>query len=782
MKSSYIVLFCAASTLALHGVANAQTNPAPAPAPAPATEGQETSRIDDIVVTAQRRSERLNDVGVSIAAVGGEELAARGINDASDLANVVPGFSATDSGQNVPVYSLRGIGFNESSLGANPAVAVYVDEVPLPYAGMTRGAAFDLARVEVLKGPQGTLYGANSTGGAINYIANRPTAEPALGGSVSYGRFNTFEGSGYLSGPLTDTLTGRLAINTIQAGDWQRSTTRDDTLGQQDRINARGLLAWTPTDTFRLTLNMNGWRDRSDMQAFQLQEVVLSAPANASRVSPGLLTATPAPADARAADWDANTDFSRNDYFYQAAVKADADLTDTITLTSITAYSKYVTRTYSDRDGTAFVNSGNLFDGDISSFYQEVRLASSNPDALSWIVGANYRKDDVKDNYGNIIPDSSSSFAAGIDFDRGNINASTEIEAIGVFANVDYKFNDVLSGTFGARYSRDDRTIETCVKDPGNGLLAQVFTNIANGLRAGRGLAPIAVIPAGNCVTLGPDLTPTLFTGNLTEDNVSWRGALNWRPIQGTLVYGSVSQGYKSGSFPTVSATATSQYRPVTQESVLAYELGVKSTVVPGELQVNASIFYYDYTDKQVKGRDRDPTFGLVQVLTNVPKSVVQGAEAEIAWSPLVGLNLALSATYIDAKVEEYVGFDLNATAIRDFKGERLPYTSEWSVNFSPSYDFPVSDTLEGFVAADVAYRSDSSSFFGNSAREAIPAYTTLDLRAGVKSADGRWTATVWGRNVTDEYYWTNTLRAIDTYSRVAALPRTYGVSLSLTY
>lgn len=143
-------------------------------------------------------------------------------------------------------------------------------------------------------------------------------------------------------------------------------------------------------------------------------------------------------------------------------------------------------------------------------------------------------------------------------------------------------------------------------------------------------------------------------------------------------------------------------------------------------------------------------------------------------------MEFTASALYLDGKVKTYTGFDLNATTIRDFAGARLPYTPKWSLNFGSRYQFPVSENLRGFVGSDLAYRSTSSAFFGTNPRERISNYTTLDLSAGIPSADDAWSFSIWGRNVTDEYYWTNVGRSIDTYARVAAMPATYGVTFAI--
>ena len=171
----------------------------------------DAGEYSEIVVTAQRREQKLSEVPLSITAISGEALQERNLNDVNDLGKLVPGLSVSDSGYATPIYTLRGVGVNEQSLGSSPSVAVYVDEVPLPYPVLTQGATLDLQRLEVLKGPQGTLYGQNATGGAVNYIANKPTDEMSAGVTASFGRFSRGSVEGFLSGPLGDVVKARVA-------------------------------------------------------------------------------------------------------------------------------------------------------------------------------------------------------------------------------------------------------------------------------------------------------------------------------------------------------------------------------------------------------------------------------------------------------------------------------------------------------------------------------------------------------------------------------------------
>lgn len=197
-------------------------------------------------MTANKRSQSINEVPLTITTATGDQLLRRGITNTADLARIVPESTAQPSPFNTPVYTLRGVGFYESSIAAYPTVAVYTDEVPLPFSAMTKAAAMDLERVEVLKGPQGTLFGNNATGGAINDIAARPTDRLQAGLDGSYGRFDDIDLQGYVSGPLTGTVKARVSGRVNRSGDWQYSATRKDSLGAVRLYQGRLLLDWAP--------------------------------------------------------------------------------------------------------------------------------------------------------------------------------------------------------------------------------------------------------------------------------------------------------------------------------------------------------------------------------------------------------------------------------------------------------------------------------------------------------------------------------------------------------
>lgn len=593
--------------------------------------------LQEIVVTAQKREQSVNSVGMSITAVTGDQLTQLGVSNVADLTKLVPGFTYALTQAGTPVYSIRGVGFYETSLAATPAVAVYVDEVPLPYPAMTAGASLDLSRVEVLKGPQGTLYGQNSTGGAINYVAAKPTDTYEAGFDASYGRFNTTDLQGFVSGPINDQLSARLALRTTQGGDWQESYTRLASLGATNETEGRVLLDWHPTDKLKFEFNLNGWINDSDTQAGQLIALRLAVPGNEQ---PAEVNYPLAPQNARAADWDANTRWQENNTFYQTALRTTYALSPDLTITSITAYESLSKDEPLDADGTAIAISDYQLNGRINSVSQELRL-SEDTDNIHGMIGVNFEHDTIFERSEVNVADSSDALAVGSDvLDSATNFTDQKVSTYAAFSNVEYNVLPNLSLQAGVRYTEANRDFSGCTytTDAGG---AAVFTAVESELKGGASVAPIAPY---QCVTFNAQYNPALVTGKLDQDNVSWRTGLNWKPAGDTLLYANVSKGYKSGSYPTVSASSYAQYAPVSQESLLAYEVGVKAPLLEKRLQFNGAIFYYQYVDKQLRSKELDPVFGPLDDLVNVPKSHVKGAELDVKWTPLEGLIIDVGA------------------------------------------------------------------------------------------------------------------------------------------
>lgn len=746
------------------------------PAFAQSDEPEAPTAEGEIVVTAQKRSENINRVAMSITAIGGDDLVQRGITDTSQLVKVVPGFNFTQTGYATPVYSIRGIGFQENSLAASPAVSVYVDEIPLPFPAETEGVGLDLARVEVLKGPQGTLYGQNSTGGAVNYIAAKPTDEFAAGVSGSYGRFNALNAQAYVSGPITDTLKARLSGQIVASNDWQKSYTRSDTLGQQNKLIGRLLVDWQPAPRLKVSVNINGWRDRSDSMAAQAVGIF---PQIATTPLPPELEAYPlAPANARAADWDPGRSFKRRNSFYSLSLRGDYELTDDVTFTSISAYQKYKRDQPVDADGTAFENFYVLETGKISTYFQELRLAGTLGGTGHWLVGANYERDAIDDSNLILYSQSSSNVALGLPL-TASINQNYQrVKTLAVYGGADYEIAPDLTLEGGVRYTKVKRYFSGAGCDSGNGQGAAVI-NVLVSLFTGE-LGPLT---PGACGTINAeDFSVGIITDTLDQDNISWRAGVKWQASPDALFYANISRGYKSGSYPTLSATISTQYNPVTQESVLAYEAGTKLSLIDRTLQLNLAAFHYDYEDKQIRGKLPDLIFGNLEALVNIPKSRITGFEASASWRPVDGLTIAPSVTHVSSRIN---GDFFNYTPLGVYQrvsGERFPYTPKWSANVDAEYRWDLGSSLTAYAGGNLNHQGRTNGGFGELPEIAIRSYTLLDLRAGIEGRDGKWRLGLYGQNVTNVYYWTSASHLVDTITRFAGMPATYGVSFSVRY
>jgi iron complex outermembrane receptor protein len=757
----------------------------------------------EIVVTANKRTQALKDVGVTAAVLGAQQLAERKIVSLADIAATVPGLSYSTSENNTPVFTLRGVGFNEASLAAYPTVSVYTDEAPLPFPVLSSQGAFDLDRIEVLKGPQGTLFGQNSTGGAINYIVAKPTDTLSAGGDLSYGRFNMVEANGFVSGPLSEQLKFRLAGHYLHADDWQKSYTRKDSLGEASVYALRGLLDWEPVDTVRFSLMLNAWQDKTDPQAGQLVAIY---PQIAAAAFPEVVNYPYPPRNsARAADWSNGTTVSptgsildprprSNRKFYQAVLRGDIDLTDQITLTSQSSYLHFKQRQSQDYDGTASNNDDIPFnDGTIKSVFQELRLSNGGRSSIRWVLGSNYQRSRVRENDG-ISYSTGSTSNAGLNFIIQNgYRSNTLRRDYAFFGNVEVDVAPGLTLKGGARYTNSLTGVNLCNTDLGDGRIAALVSGLSAALSGGP--APV-VRPGIDCISLNSSFqVGQPFNDKLKQNNTSWRVGIDYKLSRDMLLYANVSRGYKAGSYPTISASSEAQYIPVTQESVTAYEAGAKLTTADRMFTANVAGFYYDYRNKQIRGKTLDPIFGVLNALVNVPKSRLYGAEIEAGLRPFAGLNLGASITYVESKVQRYTG--TNVLGIQqDFAGSSIPFSPKWQAQFSGEYRWDVGE-VKPFVGADLNLRSSTIAYIGGSDLTippspvnsmapgvtrpfAIKGYETVDLRVGAEW--GQWKAMVWGKNVFDKYYWQNVISAFDTVYRLAGRPASYGITVGYKF
>lgn len=748
-----------------------------------------------IIVTANKRNENLQDTGVTVQAIGGDTLTERNITSLGEITKLVPGLSFAATANNTPVLTLRGVGFFDSTLASYPNVSLYLDQAPLAFPTTASQTAFDLERVEVVKGPQGTLFGNNSTGGAINYIANKPSETAGGGLDLTYGRFGRMEVATFVTGPLSETLKVRLAAKTVQGGDWQKSYTRDDKLGESNSIAGRLLVDWEPTSRLRVSINLNGWQDKSDPIAPQFVKLF-----NQGVPLPPEISAYPtAPASPRAADWNPVIDHPRaNNRMVQAIGRIDFDVTDDITLTSISSYVDYKHDQSLEGDGTALISLDVPNTGTIESFAQELRLGNGGSGPIRWLLGGNYEHSDVDEANEVHFPAASGAFLPFF-YQAGN-SSNQRMRNYAAFANVEFDITDSLTLKGGIRQTRAERSSINRSYPVDND--AKFFLKPA--FEAYRffvlGLAdptiPESFFPGpflGGAADPATGL-PGLYYGKLNEDSTSWLAGVNYKPADDVMLYANVSKGYKAGGFPTLSASFWSQFEPVTQESLVDYEVGFKTQFLDRRVTFNGAAFYYDYRDKQLRSKIIDPLFGILDAIKNVPKSTVKGFEFDLSARPVQGLSVYLQGTYLDTRVDRYVGivgstinpqtgFFEPVTA--NLAGERLPFAPKWQFATGASGNIPLSAAVELNIGADLRYQSNSTSVLGSAQAMAdtrIDASTIVDARIGISDRDKRWSLTLFGKNIFNEYYWTNSLTTFDTVVRYAGRPAEYGVTATFRF
>jgi iron complex outermembrane receptor protein len=811
------ILLAGSSLAAVTFSLEAQAQDTPQQTPPAATSGR-----DVIIVTAQRREESVDDIPMAIQAFSGDDLERLGISDVRELSAVAPSFTVSQSYQGVPIYTLRGIGFNTINISSTSTVGSYVDEVAYAYPFMLNGPMYDLQRVEVLKGPQGTLYGRNTTAGLVDFITNRPTDEFEASVTAEVGNYATHNYAGYISGPLSDTLRARFAFRADNSDEgWQESNSRDAQLGDVHRYAGRLLVDWTPTDQLSFEASLSGWVNESDTIA--AQGIGFTPNTNPGTGSfgpfntPGLpaYIAANAPTSGSDADWGlANQrgvdigigaglpgDLKEDTTFWAASLEATYEISDTLRLVSLTGYQDLDRNALSDWSGSPFEILVQRLEGKIQSFSEEIRLEGETEN-VQWLVGAYYGDDELQDNNRTLLGQNAN--VAAIRF-NGNLLLPTPFNSAGytalqmsqafrtyrdladmtatttsVFANADWELSDALSLTTGVRFTEDEHSYVGCSADFNGSMLPNV--NVVNRylITLIYGVTPTQ-IAANACNTYDP-VTNSFrqLSHTLKEDNVAWRLALNWQATKDTLLFASVSEGAKAGNTPVNASNVSFQQDPARQETLLAYEIGAK-TALTEDFQLNASAFFYDYTDKQLSVYFADPIYTALARLQNVPESEASGVEADLTWFASDNLTFTASATWLDTKVINYQGTSA-AGLPKLYDGVSFPYSPELQVAGTVVYDTPISDTLGLQIALNGRWQDDSAADLGDSPTYVIDAYGLVNASVGIHDLNGAWSASLWARNLTDEYYWTSVASNANVVVRFPGQPLTWGASFTYNF
>lgn len=714
---------------------------------------QETTRLEEIIVTAQRREQAAQDVGLSLSVIGGgEALNEKNINIVNDLENAVPNLEVDSQfGSGQPQFRIRGIGAREYSSNNASTVGVYIDEVAHPYTVTTQGALFDVARLEVLRGPQGTLYGRNTTGGAVNIITNAPTDYFTAGVIGEYGTFDHYKIEGYVSGPLSDTVNARLSAYTQQGGAWQYHRDTGEELGDADRFAIRGRLNWQFDENVSLDLNATLSRDKSDGLGFRLLTPynAVGGPVYPPDTEWRITGWGISPALAAYAGVGTDAKPFRDNEGFDVSAALNFDL-GAVTLTSISAYQTFERREFNDWDSTAYHESNVFFFNEIDVLSQEFRLNSQTEGPFEWLAGLHFARETNDGGFYTQFRGRSDILLTPYE---------QRVNAAGVFGHASYAVTDRLSLVGGLRYEHEERVLDTP-----------------------------RTLSLPTQLIVRP--TPDHYEVDLSE--VTGKAAVEYRPTGDTLLYASISRGVKSGGFTTYNSSTALYAAPFRHEVVWAYETGFKSEFLDNRLRLNAAAFYYDYRDQQVQGVVFDVNVGQLGRITNVPESHIYGGELELAWEILPGLNLTQWVSYKDGEYDVYNAVNAAATTAAnpidgpwttiitdDRSGEQLQFPK---VNYGGaiSYDWTVAG-LDWRAETNYVYRDE---LFALTAAAIVPSYWVANASIGFSPVGSNWRLTAWGRNIFNEYY-EETRNGFNSSARRTASPhqpRTWGVRVSLEY
>ncbi len=753
------VLCVRASIIAL-AIAGAGAGAGPAFAQAAPADGKavEESGSSDIVVTAFKRSERLQRVGATIEALPAETLRTSRIGEIKDLATFVPNVDIKETAPGaLPTVTIRGIGLDDFSTVSSPAAGIYVDEVPLSSPGLMSGNFFDLQRIEVLKGPQGTLYGRNTTAGAINILSATPENAFDYAAKAGYGNYDTFDAELMLNLPLADRAQLRLSGKTIQQGKgfWTSSLLDSGASGKRD-IGSRNLflgraqLALQPLDDLDILLKVEGERSRSEMGVPQFNGTFgIGTPfVPCAAILSGRLDNSGC-ADAYGyrqtrsnpfiGDWKGRFPYNVDQINLLGKVQyriAEFDLT------SITGYIDFKRLYHIDVDATPL----NQFDFDenekVREFTQELRVGRQTK-LVDIIAGAFYSWDRVIGDNSN-LNSQWPLLLLGAASGAGKTNYNQVTRTAAIYANGTWHLGSRIDLVTGIRYTREKRRYfgGTTFDTP----------------------SPLFGV------------SDTFIDGTIRDRNVTGKIGLNYRLRDDVLLFASASRGRKSGGFFSGFTNNQNQLLPYRAETLYAYEVGAK-TRFSSAVTFNISGFWYDYHDPQTFVRYVDPATSLsIQRVGNVDSARVFGTDIDLIVKPVTSVTLSGGLGLLDTRLSSFTTAAGPVPA-----GNRLPNAPASSFTGRALYEIPVGPGAKLALQGEARYSSSVFKDAGNDPLIAAERFWLFNGRVSLTDPRSHWEVALWGRNLTDRRYvvqGTN-LASLGVVNRIYNAPRTFGLELS---
>ena len=755
--------------------------------------------LEEVIVTAQKRETTLSDTPIAITALSAEQISALGIYTAQDVANFTPSMSYQETaggGEGNRVY-LRGVGRETSSTGTEPGVGVYNNGFYTSEAAAL-SLPVDLAnRIEILRGPQGTLFGRNTTGGAINVVTKKPGEEFEHTARGRVGNYNTSTLALTSSGPITDKVGYLVHYSQVKADSFTKNVSGRDPRGtDSDYVEAQLDVDFTD--------NIN-WNFRYFSAGFN-NETLEKAKLDGYRNEPGApsklgeIVINPELFSPVAIAPDQNDPFKRSSDFrgsvevndqetYQSTLTMDFDL---LSVRLLNGYQDYSWEGSKDFDGTASPASFIETIGQAQTTTQhELQFISNGEGSLNWLVGLFYLKDELDQPY--TLSDANNPFLinnSGVDNPNGIFYYQTgvlEVESAAIYGQLDWAVTDQLSLSAGLRYSEDKK----------DGFEAQqiFFDSVLD--FCGESFLP-ALIASGD-----PYATPTgcfrtgLAISDLTDnhkdewDAVDWRLNASYNFGDDNMVYGTVSTGYKPGGFRLGgmqdNPDTTANESIVDNEELISYEIGYKGTIAD-VLYISSAIFYYDYQDIQVELDILDPNTGIVtSKLANASDTDVYGFEIESTWAATERLTLLGNYSYLNSEYQEdFFVSDNKTNEVRNVKGNELNRTPNNKFSLAATYAQPIGDGAL-VVSGNYSWIDEQYMTVFNDDIETVDSYHQLNGRISWQPGSGKYELALFGLNLTDELSYANdySVSALADGVRRSGRPinpRTYGFEAAVFF
>ncbi len=715
---------------------------------------QAQAMLEEVIVTAERRSESLQEVPMSVTVFGGDKVSDAGISGLADIALQTPNLNLTSFNIAEPQIYLRGIGTSNDSAASDPAVAVFVDEVYLGRPGGASTDLFDLDRIEVLRGPQGTLYGKNVAGGAINFFTKKPQQEFEAKAGATIGDYQYYRLSGYVNGPLTDTLAGKFTASVRERGGYADNITTGQELEDLSSQSFRAQLRFTPGDRLDVLLGVDYADSSSNGESRFItgtDSPALSGLASIPELR-AIQNASLVGLDERESS-HAVDQYSDKEIFGFIG-RADYEM-DWAILTSITAYRESdsswlqsltpteaappILTDPSRVPGLSEVNDGANETADQIS--QEFRL-SSEGDRLKWVAGIYYIKENVeRDENFETYWDPRTPLAGLSPGDVTYFQDATT-ESYAVFGQATLDLTDWVAFTLGTRYTEDDK---------------EITQEAVNNLDS----------PIGGIPLVGPGYAPV--TGSDSWSDTTIRASVDFTVFD-QLLYITYSEGFKSGIFPSTVGSAEAAITAIDPEQATNYEIGAKTEWLDSRLRFNISLFDLKYDDLQV-------FFLQDNVLkTGNANAEVKGIELDFAAAISESFMLSGSYAIMDGEYTEYLVDEEN------FTGNDLSRAPEDTWTLSGTYTVPFENDATLDLVATVSHTGDYYHDPSNDERSFQKASEVWNASVNYTSAHG-WMISLWGKNLADELYASH--KILSTFGGVTNLwapPRTFGASVTYNW